>query len=119
MKKLTVVMLLTLAVTLGAYAADQSFTLSQPEVVNGQTIAAGHYDVRYVVHGSSAEVKWLKEGKTIATATGQVAQSDRKSEYNFIDTARNASGETQIKEVHFQGKTDYVQFSNDAAANGK
>jgi hypothetical protein len=72
-----------------------------------------------VVHGSSAEVKWLKEGKTVATATGQVAQSDRKSEYNLVSTAKNAAGETQIKEVHFQGKTDYVQFSNDTTASGK
>jgi len=119
MKKAVLVVSLIFVVTVGAFAANQTLTLNSPSTLNGQKLAAGQYEVKTTITGSTAEVKWLRNGKAVATATGQVAQGTGKSDHDGINSERNANGDATVKELVFRGSNTVVRFSGEASASGK
>ncbi len=114
--------LLLLAVTLStaALAKTRSATaiLSQDASLNGTTIPAGEYVVKYDIDGPTAQVKFLKGSKEVASASGQVKTLDKKVGASQI--FYNTDGKVpSIAEMDFGGQTSAITFENVSASAGK
>ncbi len=83
------VALLVFAVTMSisAFAGSKSetITLLHDVQLNGTTIPAGDYTVKYdAKEGSTCLVKVMKDGKTVATANGELKQLANKPARNQV-----------------------------------
>jgi len=114
------VMALALMLSLSALAKEQSqnVTLYHDATLNGATVPAGEYTVKYDVDGSNAQVKFMQGKKEVASATGQVKNLSKKAPSNQIvlDTDNNARN---ISEIDFGGKDTAITFASSATAVGK
>ena len=117
------VALLVFAVTmsLSAFAGSKSETISLLHDVqlNGTTIHAGEYTVKYDANGSTCLVKVIKDGKTVATANGELKQLANKPERNQV--VLNNTGEMPtVSEMDFSNTTTAITFgTNTTTASGK
>jgi hypothetical protein len=111
-----VALALTLTVSAFAGSKSQTVTLFHDAQLNGKTLAAGEYDVKYEKTGSSAQVKFLKNGKEVASANGQVKQLGSAPEYNQIVT-QDGNGSLSISEIDFAHSTTGVSFESGATTS--
>ena len=117
------VALLVFAVTvsLSAFAGSksESITLLHDVQLNGTTIPAGDYTVKYDANGSTCLVKVIKGSKTVATANGELKQLANKPEHNQVvldDTGRLPA----VSEMDFSNSTTAITFTSGVAtASGK
>jgi hypothetical protein len=103
---------------LSAFAGSkaQTVTLFHDAQINGKTLPAGEYTVKCDTTGSTAQVKFLKSGKEVATASGQVKQLSNTPEYNQIVTQDGGSVPT-ISEIDFGHSTQGVTFDSTAMSS--
>ncbi len=118
MKKIVLIALVCL-LALSAFAADKSLTVYGKANFNGQTIAAGDYKVAVDVKGTTAEVKFLKNGKTVATATGEVVELKDAPKDTTLMYQANADGSRTVKELQFINEKQAIRFMTDGGAVGK
>ena len=107
---------LTLAVS--ALAATKSVLLSSDSTLNGQKIKAGEYKVDYKVDGQSAEVKFIRGNKTVASATGQVVPLDKAPNDSMILRSNNPDGTSTITEIQFERDKSAVRFAPESSDKG-
>jgi hypothetical protein len=117
------VALLVFAVTmsLSAFAGSKSETISLLHDVqlNGTTIHAGEYTVKYDANGSTCLVKVIKDGKTVATANGELKQLANKPERNQV-VLENTGEMPTVSEMDFSNTTTAITFGTNATtASGK
>ena len=113
-------LVLALTVSVGAFAKSRSenITLYQDATVNGTSLPAGEYVVKYDVDGSNAQVKFMKGGKEVATANGQVKTLSKKAASNQV--VLNDAGSTRsISELEFGGKDTAISFESAGTTAGK
>lgn len=99
-------MVLGLAVLLatGAFASNKTTLHVQEAVqVNGQTLPAGEYELRWNGTGSNLEVSFLQGKKEVAKTTGKMIQLDQPSQYDSA-VVDHSSGTATVKEIRFAGK---------------
>ena len=118
MKKLAVLLFVCL-IAICAVAGEKSVTLVSPTNLNGKAITPGDYKISYDIKGSTADVKLTKDGKTVATATGQVVENKDKSHYTAVVNSKNADGSNNIIEFQFANEKQVIRLSPEAAASGK
>jgi hypothetical protein len=109
---------LTLAVSAFAKPRSAGIVLYQDATLNGTTIPAGEYTVKYDVDGSNAQVKIMKGSHEIATANGQVKTLTKAPGSNqvILDTSSNSRS---ISEIDFSGKDTAITFGSAGMASGK
>jgi hypothetical protein len=104
---------LALTLSLSAFAASnsksESVLLYHDAQINGKTLHAGEYTVKCETTGSNAQVKFLKNGKEVATASGQVKQLTGQAEHAQVVTQDGGSVPT-ISEIDFAHSTTGVSF---------
>jgi hypothetical protein len=102
-----------LTVAIGAFAASksQSVRLYNDAQINGKTLPAGEYDVKYEATGSTAQVKFLRNGKEVATANGQVKQLAAAPDHAQVIT-QDAGSSRSISEIDFGHSTTGVTFDS-------
>lgn len=85
--------------------ATLSSTISvlTPVTVGGTSVKPG----TYVVKANGAKVTFLMNGKTVAQANMQWKDSDQKAKATNMLAEEGA-----VKEIHFSGKTRYVEIAN-------
>ncbi len=115
--------LLVFAVTmsLSAFAGSkpESITLLHDVQLNGTTIPAGDYTVKYDANGSTCLVKVMKGGKTVATANGELKQLANKPEHNQVVLDDTANGPA-VSEMDFSNTATAITFvSSTTTASGK
>jgi hypothetical protein len=113
-------LVLALAVSISAFAKSKSESVSlfQDVTVNGTTVAAGDYVVKYDIEGNNAQVKFTKNGKEIASANGQVKTLTQKPARNQV--VLSTAGDTRtISEIDFGGKDTAITFQGAGEAAGK
>src|SRR5271169_2991258 len=97
--------LLVFAVTmsLSAFAGSkpESITLLHDVQLNGTTIPAGDYTVKYDANGSTCLVKVMKGGKTVATANGELKQLAEKPQHNQAVLQTDTGGLPAVNEMDF------------------
>ena len=105
--------LLALTLSVSAFAASnsksESVLLFHPTQINGKTLPAGEYTVKCETTGSNAQVKFLKNGKEVATANGQVKQLTSHPDHTQVIT-QDAGSASNISEIDFAHSGTGVSF---------
>ncbi|MDT8069676.1 MAG: hypothetical protein ROO76_16035 [Terriglobia bacterium] len=106
---LTVVMMLPVAVFAKTDSAKVNF--DHALMVAGQKVPAGHYDVRWSGNGPAVQTKFVKDGKTVATASAKIV--DQKNPYNNAFETSKENGSRVLTAI------DRSNFSLKFPQNGK
>jgi hypothetical protein len=109
------------AMSISAFAGSsktQTLTLLHDAQLNGTTIPAGEYTLKYDTNGSTCQVKVLKGRKEVASADGQVKQLASKPEHSQVVLA-NGGSVPSISEVDFDNSTTAITFESSMANAGK
>ena len=111
---------LTLTLSIGAFAASksQSVTLYQDAQINGKTLPAGDYTVKCDTTGSTTQVRFIRNGKEVASASGQVKQLKNAPESNQVVTMDGNGGPATISELDFSNTKSAVTFETSTAMSG-
>jgi hypothetical protein len=107
------VALFAFSMSIGAFAASksQTVTLFHDASLNGKTIPAGEYTVKCDTTGSTVQVKFLRDGKEVASATGQAKQLSTAPAHNQIVT-QDGNGTATISEIDFSNTRTGVTFDS-------
>lgn len=109
---------LLLSTSAFAKSKSESITLYQDATVNGTSLPAGDYVVKYDVDGSKAQVKFMKGSKEVASANGEVKTLSKKAVTSQV--VLNDAGNTRaISEIDFGGKDTAISFESAGATTGK
>lgn len=103
---------LVLALTVTAFAATGAgtVTLSSAAQVNGKSLAAGEYKVRWESHSPEADVTFLQGKAEVASAHAKVMDSTEAALEDSVLTRANSDGSKSLLEVHFRGKKSFLVF---------
>jgi hypothetical protein len=107
---------LTLSVSAFAASKSETVTLFHDAQLNGKTLPAGEYTVKCDTTGSTAQVKFLKSGKEVASASGQVKQLSPAPAYNQVVVQDGNGGAGTISEVDFSHSGTAVSFDSASMA---
>jgi hypothetical protein len=99
----------TMSISAFAGSKSETVTLFHDAQLNGKTIPAGEYTVKCETTGSTAQVKFIKSGKEVASASGQVKTLTAAPQYNQVITEDGGSVPT-ISEVDFSHTATGVSF---------
>lgn len=113
-------LVLAITVSIGAFAKSKSenVTLYQDVTVNGTSVPAGDYVVKYDIEGNNAQVKFTRNGKEVASTNGQIKTLTQKPVRNQV--VLNTAGDTHtISEIDFGGKDTAIIFEGTGASAGK
>jgi hypothetical protein len=112
--------LLALTMSVSAFAASnsksESVLLFHPTQINGKTLPAGEYTVKCETTGTNAQVKFLKNGKEVASANGQVKQLASRPDHNQVVT-QDAGSTSSISEIDFAHSGTGVSFDSAGTMN--
>ena len=116
----TGLVVLALMLSLSAYAKSktESITLFQDATLSGTNLPAGEYVVKYDVDGTTAQVKFLKGNKEVASASGQVKTLSQKALSNQVVLNTDGNGRS-ISEIDFGGKDTAISFEPAGMSAGK
>ena len=103
---LAVIIALTLTVSASAVGGKTTIKLSNSASLNGKTLAAGEYKVKWQRHSAEADVTFSQGKKEITTVRGKFVERERPSPYNAVITKLNGDGTQTITELRFQGKKE-------------
>ncbi len=105
--------ILAVTMSIGAFAASKSqeVTLLHDAQLNGKTLPAGDYIVKCDATGSTAQVKFVKNGKEVASATGRVKQLANAPDHNQVIT-QDGNGSSSISEIDFSNNKTGVTFDS-------
>ena len=106
------VAVLVLALTTTVFAASGAATvkLFGAAQVNGKSLAAGEYKVKWETNSPDAAVTFLQGKKAVATAHAKLVDRDQASRENAVVTRANSDGSESIVEIRFQGKKSVLVF---------
>jgi len=109
---LVAVLVLALALTTTAFAASGAATvkLFGAAQVNGKSLAAGEYKVKWETNSPDADVTFLQDKKTVATAHAKVVDRPQAAPDNAVVTRANGDGSATIVEIRFAGKKSVLVF---------
>lgn len=106
------------AIFVFALAASPLFAAETREVnfrqdvdLAGQTIQKGWYDLQWVTEGGeTVEVRVLRKGKVVATATAKLVGLDARAETDRIVYRTNEDGTRELVEIQTAGKKEAVRI---------
>ena len=110
---------LGLMLSINLFAAQKSLTVYTDTTLNGQKVAAGDYKIDYQINGSTAEVKFLKNNKAVASATGEVVEKESMPEQSAVVRSQNADGSSSIVELELAHQKSAIRFAPEASEKGK
>ena len=104
--------LLVLALTATAFAASGATTIKlfSAAQVNGKSLPAGEYKVKWESHSPDADVTFLQGKTVVASAHAKLVEGTEASLWNAVVTRDNPDGSKTLLEVHFRGKKAYLVF---------
>lgn len=108
---------LTFAVS--AFAVQKQVTLATDSMLNGQKVTAGDYTLDYQIHGDTADVKLLRNKKTVASATGQVVAHNNAGDYTAFVKSNNTDGTSSIIEIQPAKEKAAIRFGSETAGGGQ
>ena len=114
------VLILAVMLSISAFAKSKTDTISlyHDAQLNGATLPAGDYTVKYEANGSTVQVKFIRNGKEVASATGQAKELDTKPNKAQV-VLQTGAGTPSITEVSFGGSKTAVSFDTSMANAGK
>lgn len=110
------VLVTALLLTISAFATEKTISLSSPTSVNGQKLAAGDYQLKYQVNGSTADLHFLKNNKEVATASAQVVPQEKAVREDSIVTKANGDGTSKLLEIQFANKKSTIKLDSESSS---
>ena len=109
MKRLMIskVLLLGLALVLAtsAFAANKgSLQVGEQISVNGQTLPAGEYSLKWEGNGPNVELNILQGKKVIATVPARMIDLQQSASQDAAVVRKNDDGSRSLSEIRFSGK---------------
>lgn len=88
-----------------AFAANRGSMQIQEQVfVNGKSLPAGEYQVKWDGDGPNVDLRILRDGKLVTTIPAHAIDLQRKDPQNSVLTKKNDDGTWSLSEIHFDGK---------------
>ena len=118
--KMTTSLVLGTALLLAAnaFAINKgSFEIRDAVKVNGQSLAAGDYQLRWDGSGSSVQLSILKGKKVVATAPAQMVTLTGSSPNDVVLLKSNSDGSKVLSEIRFGGKKYALDIVDAGAAS--
>lgn len=108
---------LSLTLSIGAFGASksQTVTLYHDAQLNGKTLPAGDYTVKCDTTGSTTQVHFIRNGKEVASGSGQVKQLKNAPESNQVITLDGNGSAATISEIDFSNTKSGVTFETSTA----
>lgn len=105
-----------LMLAMSAVAAQNSgkFTLPSAAQLNGKSLAAGEYKVRWEGQGSDVQVTISQGKQTIATVPAKLVERNEKAARNAVVLDSSGGGAGSIVEVQLAGKQAALVFDKRA-----
>lgn len=113
--------LFALLLPLSALAKDANkgkMNLSSKAQIAGTQLPAGDYTVEWSGSGPAAQVKFVRNGKAVATTQGNVVQLKDRAPYDQVVISTN-NGQNVIQEIDFGNKTTALRFAEGAQQSGQ
>jgi len=96
---------LALLLATSAFAANEgSLQVAEPTIVNGQTLAAGAYEVKWHGRGQYVELNILKGSKVVAKAPARKIELKESFSQDAAVVRKNDDGSRSLSEIQFGGK---------------
>lgn len=112
-------LLIVMTWSIAACATEtQKITLMKSLDVNGTTLQAGNYTLRFEATGATTKVSFLRGSKEVATAPAQLRTLPQKSETTQI-MSNTESKSPRLSEINFRGSTIGLTFSLTPDVAGK
>ncbi len=111
------VLALTLSISAFAGSKSETITLYHDAQLNGKTLRAGEYTIKCNNTGATSQVTFLRNGREVATATGQMKQLSNAPESNQIVT-QDGNGSASISEIDFAHSNNAVTFESASMSAG-
>jgi hypothetical protein len=110
--KLTRALVPLLVLTASAFAASGSTTIQlfSAAQLNGKSLPAGEYKVKWESHSPEADVTFLRGNKAVATAHAKLVDRDQPYPEDAVVTQANSDGAQTIVEIRFRGKKSVLVF---------
>ena len=111
--------MLGLAVLLatGAFASNKgTLHLQEAAQVNGQSIPAGEYQVRWEGSGSNVEVSFMQGKKEVAKTSAREVTLDQAVGYDAA-VVDHCGGAPAISQLRFAGKKVALQIGSDKSSS--
>lgn len=116
----SLVLALAVVAATSAFAGTNKGTLhlSEAAQINGQSVPAGTYQLRWEGTGSNVELSVLKGKDVVTKVPARVIESKQAYSYDATIVDRAASTPT-VKEVRFAGKKYALTIGNERAEMGE
>lgn len=103
----------------GAFASNKgTLHLQEAAQINGQSVPAGEYQLRWDGTGPNVELSVLKGKNVVAKTPAQLVE--QKEAFRNDSTIIDRSASTPVvKEVHFSGKKYALSFSAEKSEMGE
>jgi hypothetical protein len=110
--KLSLLVLVTLALTLSARANNGKTLSFRTEVIlNGTKLPTGFYEISWVTHSPEATVTFVKAGQLMVTAMGKFVDRDIKYNADSVLYTNNPDGSHTLIEIRFGGRKQALVFT--------
>lgn len=116
----SLVLALAVVAATSAFAGTNKGTLhlSESAQINGQSVAAGEYQLRWEGTGSNVELSVMKGKEVVTKVPARVVES--KQAYSYDSTIVDRGGSApQVKEVRFAGKKYALAIGTEKAEMGE
>jgi len=116
----TLVLAVAVAATTSAFASSNKGTLhvSEAAQINGQSVAAGDYQLRWEGAGPNVQVSVMQGKKVVATVPAQLVEQ-KQAFSNDSTIVDRTSSTPAIKEVRFAGKKYALAIGAEKAEMGE
>jgi hypothetical protein len=96
---------LVLLLTASASAASRgSLVIPEKVSVEGKSLPAGEYSVKWEGDGPNVELNILHDGKLVATVPAHTIELKQKDQEDSVLTKKSNDGTESLFEIHFSGK---------------
>jgi hypothetical protein len=110
--KLSLLILVTLALNLSAWANNGKTLSFRTEVIlNGTKLPTGFYEITWVTHSPEATVTFVKAGQVMVTAMGKFVDRDTRYDADTVVYTNNADGSHTLLEIRFGGRKQALVFT--------
>ena len=106
---------LTLLLATSVFAVNNKGSLStlNPVTVNGKSLPAGDYSVKWEGAGSNVQLNILKGKTVVATAPARLVTLDQSADGDAAVVKDNGNGSRSLAEIRFSGKKYALQLSDE------
>jgi hypothetical protein len=110
---LTLVSTVILLLSLSAFARDRNehrLSLTDPVQVGASQLAPGDYTLEWQETGPAVQVKFMQNGKTVATASGTLKTNDTEVTQDAVVTQTVSARIKILKEIDFKHQKEALVF---------